>query len=384
MKTFTYVEDYLEIINGDRDPVTGKPYGLFDNTPPIISLARYDVQILSSMSSSTLDGKSLSDKQADLAVKIVLKYRKQLEKLDIDVRPVELPKFRLGIRQIDRRRILYIENDKIVLKFPYDTKLINDIRDLAKLSQGRWMFNSNVRAWKLAITETNVVAAHGFATNNQFEIDSNFIPYLEAVIDCENQSYEIQLVDNSNKLEITNAPQSLVEAINNWCGFDSTNLDLLVDSSPIYGYTVAETILDKVIDKYNPRICNLMITKESKFTPNSDHNVYKDVIKYADITGRYPIYVYEPDLSGRLLNNFVDKFFKEEEVYRVTDLKQDLPVHKKVIYFHKYKADWQQPVTLLISGHGMMYGGEKSLLLQKAEKIVYFTTEVYNSFNVKR
>lgn len=383
MKTFTYVEDYLEVINGDRDPVTGKIYGLFDNTPPIISLARYDVQILSSMSTSTLEGKSLTDKQADLAVKIVLKYRKQLEKLGIDVRPVELPKFRLGIRQIDRRRLLYIENDRIVLKFPYDTKLINDIRDLAKLSHGQWMFNNDERAWKLAITETNVVAAHGFATNNQFEIDSNFISYLAAVTDCENQSYEIQLVYNGDRLEITNAPQTLVAAINNWCGFDSANLDLLVDNSPIYGYTVAEPVLDKVINKYNPRICNLMRTKESKFTPNSDNAVYQDVIKYADITGRYPIYVYEPDLSGRLLNNFVDKFFNEEEVYKVKDLKQDPPVHKKVIYFHKYKAEWQQPVTLLISGHGMMYGGEKSLLVQKAEKIVYFTTDVYNNLKVK-
>ena len=138
MKTFLYVEDYLEVINGDRDPASGKLYGLFNNTPPIVSLARYDVQILSSMSATTSDGKSLTDKQAELAVKIVLKYRKQLEKLEIDVTPVETPKFRLGIRQIDRRRLLYIDNNKLVLKFPYDTKLISDIRDLAKISQGQW------------------------------------------------------------------------------------------------------------------------------------------------------------------------------------------------------------------------------------------------------
>jgi hypothetical protein len=137
MKTFTYVEEYLEVMNGDRSPVTGRPYGLFDNTPPIVSLARYDVNILASMSAATLDGRSLTDRQADLAIKLISKYRKQLEKNCIDISPIEQPKFKLGIRQIDRRRILTIENDIIILKFPYETQLINDLRELAKESQGR-------------------------------------------------------------------------------------------------------------------------------------------------------------------------------------------------------------------------------------------------------
>jgi hypothetical protein len=379
MKTFTYVEDYLEVINGDRNPVTGKPYGLFDDTPPIVNLARYDVQILSSMSAATLDGKSLTDKQADLAIKIVLKYRKQLEKLDIDVSPVETPKFRLGIRQIDRRRLVYIENDKIVLKFPYETKLINDIRDLAKISHGSWLFDSGTRAWKLGITETNVVAAHGFAENNNFEVAADFLNYLKVVLDCEQQPYEIKLVEKDNELSITNAPPSLVEAISNWCGFDSSNLDLLVDVAPVYGYKVDSIIENKIINKYSPRIYNIMVSKETKFVPNAPYEVVNDIVRYAKITGRYPIYVYEPDMSDRLLNNFVKQHFEESEIHQVRDLKKESnTIHKKVIYFNKYKANWEQPIPLLISGQGMMHGGEKSLLLQKAEKIVYFATDVYN------
>lgn len=385
MKTFAYVEDYLEVINGDRDPATGKSYGLFDNTPPIVSLARYDVQILSSMSGATLVGKSLTDKQAELAVKIVLKYRKQLEKLGIDVGPVETPKFRLGIRQIDRRRLLLVENDHIVLRFPYDVKLINDIRDLAKISQGSWQFQPDTRAWKLALTETNVVAAHGFATNNNFEIDDNFSSYFASVIECEKQPYEIKLIENSNTLSIANAPNSLTEAIKNFCGFDYSNLDLLVDNAPIYGYSVDSTIENSIVGKYSPRIFNLMVNKEIKFNPDNNHDVYQDLVNYARVTGRYPIYVYEPDMSDRLYNNFVCKFFEQDEIHKVRDLKPEVPtVHKKIIYFNKYKSEWDQPITLLISSQGMMHGGEKSILLQRTEKIVYFATEVYNSFNMKR
>ncbi len=385
MKTFLYVEDYLEVINGDRDPASGKLYGLFNNTPPIVSLARYDVQILSSMSAATSDGKSLTDKQAELAVKIVLKYRKQLEKLEIDVTPVETPKFRLGIRQIDRRRLLYIDNNKLVLKFPYDTKLISDIRDLAKISQGQWTFNSANRHWELAITETNVVAAHGFASNNQFEISGDFHKYLDLVLECEKVPYQIQLSENEHNLHITNAPPSLVEAINNYCGFHKSNIDLLVDNAPIYGYTVSKAIEDQIINKYSPRIYNLMTSLEQKFNPSVPYEVAKDIVEYAQISGRYPIYVYEPNMSESLLNNFVYQYFDESEVHRVKDLKKEIStVHKKIIYFNKYMAQWEQPIQLLISGQGMMHGGEKSVLLQRAEKIVYFATEVYNSLNTKR
>lgn len=385
MKTFTYVEDYLEVINGDRDPTTGKIYGLFDSTPPIVSLARYDVSVLSSMSSATQTGRALTDRQADLAVKLILKYRKQLEKLCIGLDPIEHPKFRLGVRQIDRRKLVYIENDHIVLQFPYDTKLIDDIRDLAKISQGAWRFDSSKKTWCLAITETNVIAANGFAENHQFEIDSEFKTYVQEVVRCEQTPYTIKLIETDTGLTIQNAPNSLTEAVNNYCGFDSNNIDSLVDNSDIYGYTVSEDIVEKIVSKYNARICNLMVSQESKFKPDSDNTIYKDLVDYVEITGRYPIYVYEPDLTGRLYKNFVEQYFDPADVHHAKQLKLEPDaVHKKVIYFNKYTAQWDQPIRLLVSGQGMMHGGEKTLLLQQAEKIVYFATEVYNTIKSKK
>ena len=205
MKRFSSVEDYIEVMNGDLDPDTGRIYNLFNSTPPIVSLARYDVQILSSMSQATQSGRALTDRQAELAVKLVLKYRKQLEKLDIDVAPVETPTYRLGIRQIDRRRMLLIDNDRIVLKFPYDTTVINDLRDLSKISQGRWRFDSAGRSWILALTETNVVAANGFAQNHQFEIAPEFKQFIESIEACEQQPYQIELV----KQDESYTPQKL-------------------------------------------------------------------------------------------------------------------------------------------------------------------------------
>ena len=308
-----------------------------------------------------------------------------MEKLGIDITPIENPQYRLGIRTIDRRRLLYIDGNNIVLRFPYETKLIDDLRDLAKLSQGRWQFDSDNKAWHLSPTETNVVVANGFALNHQFEISDEFKTLVQAVVDCEKIPYEIKLIKTEVGFAIQNAPNTLLEAINNYCGFDYTNGDLLVDNSAIYNYTVDALILEHISNTYSPRICNLMTSQESKFKPDSDSSVYQDVIRYAEITGRFPIYVYEPDMSNRLYKNFIEQYFHPDDIHQVRDLKKEIPtVYKKVIYFNKYTAHWDQPIPLLISGQGMMHGGEKTLLLQQAKKVVYFATEVYNNKNTKR
>ena len=107
-----------------------------------------------------------------------------------------------------------------------------------------------------------------------------------------------------------------------------------------------------------------MTAQETKFAPTNDESVFQDLIKYANIVNRYPIYVYEPDMSERLYKDFCSRYFIEEDIYRTQTLKNSNSLSKaRVIYFNKYTASWDQPVPLLISGQGMMHGGEKTLLL---------------------
>jgi len=383
MKQFPYVEDYIEVINGDRDPVTGKLFGLFDSTPAIISLARYDVSIVGSMSQAVQSGKSLTDKQADLAVKIILKYRKQLATRNVDVSPVENPKFRLGIREIDRRRLAYVDGTDIVLQFPYDTKLIDSIREIGKLSQGRWGFDGNSKSWKLGITEMNVVAAHGFASNNQFEISTEFTQLLKLVEECEATKYSIELISTKTGYTITNAHPGLLEYINNNCGgFDKSNLVTLVDNSDILGYIVSREIIEQMTSTTSARVANLMTRQQSRFTANyTDETILTDIIEYAHATNRWPIYVYEPDLSDRLYDKFVARYFEQEEIHKIRDTKTQPRIDARIVFFHKYSPKWDNRIPLLISSAGIMHGGDKTMLLQRAEKVVYFAAEVYNNNN---
>lgn len=386
LKTFQYVEDYIEAINGDLNPLTGKAYGLFDSTTPIISLARYDVNIISNMSNTSGSGNALTDKQGELAIKLILKYRRQLAAVGIDVSPIDSPSptFRRPLRTVDRTKALYINDDKIVMQFPYDTKLIDGIRDLSKISQGQWMFDRASRKWNLAITETNVIASGGFAKINGFDISSEFSNIEKLIIDCESIPYSIELQKSDDGFTITNADKNLLQYVDkNIGGLGQDNLYNLVDNSDILGYTISLSVAEDIINNKTSRLFKLLVQRQVKFPPDvlddkSNTEYYSDIIEYATLTNRWPIYVYEPDLTDRLYQGLVVTNFKEEEILKVKHQKDQIDItNKKVIYFNKYNYKWLEPIPLLVSSAGMMHGGEKTILLQRAEKIIYFAADVY-------
>ena len=119
MLIYPYVEDYLEYLGGYEVGLTAL---ITPQSVNRISLARYDIAIVNSMASTTVFGTALTDKQAELAVKLVLKYRRQFAKMGIDVTPVENPVFRLAPRKMDRTKAVWVDGDHIVV--PYDNDLI--------------------------------------------------------------------------------------------------------------------------------------------------------------------------------------------------------------------------------------------------------------------
>ena len=149
MLTYPYVEDYLEYLGGYEVGITAL---ITPHSVNRISLARYDIAIVNSMASTTVFGTALTDKQAELAVKLVLKYRRQFAKLGIDVSPAENPVFRLAPRKMDRTRAVWLDKDHILAKFPYDNDLIKELQNFREASQGKVWYDRDKKLWNLAIT----------------------------------------------------------------------------------------------------------------------------------------------------------------------------------------------------------------------------------------
>ena len=239
MLTYPHVEDYLEYLGGYEVGLTAL---ITPHSVNRISLARYDIAIVNSMASTTVFGTALTDKQAELAVKLILKYRRQFAKLGIDVAPAENPVFRLAPRKMDRTRAVWLEGDHIVVKFPYDNDMIKELQNFREASQGRAWYDRDKKLWKLAITEYNVNWIVPWASNNGFNIDHQIQELFAQILECEQQPFKINLVQQADGYAVTNAPESLVNYITERGGFGRDNLVRLVDLAGLCGYTIDDSI----------------------------------------------------------------------------------------------------------------------------------------------
>ena len=380
MITFTTVEDYLEVIAGYRDPATNKlaNHHIFLDFIPIVNLARYDVKILESMAYAVAGNQALTERQGDLAVKIVLKYQRQLAQKGVNVGPVETPQWRLPLRKMDYSKRLYISNDQLIIKFPYNNELIEGIRAFTKDSQGNTKWNKNSRVWQVALTEYNLSWLYTWAQANQFEIDAHVIGLMNKIQAVENTDYKIELTMQDGMLLITNAETNLIEYINEHVGgFGIENLIRLVDMSSVLGYTVDSDILQALNTEHGETFCNFLCEKDSKLNPKIlEMPDFASVLGYADQLQRWPVVLYEPDASNRLLRQLEQTRPKDTFIH--LPAKSTVNIPEGIKYIHIVKPIVLERIPLLVSSAGMMFGGDKSLMLQQAEKVVYCVTDIYN------
>lgn len=379
MKTFLHVEDYIEVITGYVDVVTGKRTSSFYfGINPIISLARYDVSVLESMSDTILRGGALTERQGELAVKIILKYKRQLAAKSIDVTPVEQPKWKVPLRKMDYSRRLSIENDKLMLKFPYSTQFIEDIRTFSKDSQGSSKWNKDTKIWEIGLTEYNLSWMYTWASSNGFEIGSEVSALMKQITEMEQTPYAIELCFVDDQLTIKNAPNTLLEYITQHVGeLVPENLLRIVDMAPVLGFTVGSDISNAIIKEFGPRFFNLINHRELKVTPNKGNpqDDFATVIDYAEQTGRWPVVFYEPDLSNRILGKLAQLNI---DVY-VNDKSKSPNIDSDTKYIHSsVPIKSLDRIPLVVSSVGMVFGGDKQLMLQRAEKVVYCAADVYN------
>lgn len=388
MKTYPTVEDYLEVLAGYRDVVTGQPTNnWFLGFTPIISLARYDVDVLTSMADATIANKALTQKQGDLLCKILLKYQRQLATKSIDVAPIENPVWRVKLRIMDYSRGVYINDDTLCVKFPYVTKLVEELRSFRSSSQGGCKFDNDKKVWRIALTEYNLNWITTWAESNQFEIAPEVKNLNQLLLDAESNPFAIELKCNDTGFEITNAPASLMQYINtNLGGLDHSNILRLVDASGVLGYTVEPAIIEALMVEYGIRFMQLSRHREVKLNPGSAvaKDDFASVLDYAIKVGRTPVVIYEPDMSHKLLNRLSELY--PSDSIASADSKghiKNVTEETKFIYSTRPIRDVEH-IPMLISSAGMIFGGDKQLMMQRAEKVVYCAAEVYNKSNQGR
>lgn len=367
MKKFQYIEDYIEFISGNVD-VNGKRSWNFHHKSPI-SLANYDVGFVTSASDAIQQGTALTDRQAQLAEKIIATYARQLKKVGIDQPDQKL--YKLGQRVVDRSVSLTRRGDLLLLRFPFNDRMINEVKSFANEAQGRAFWSKDDRSWCAALTEFNVSWMVAFATANHISVAPEVKELFDAILDCEQTPFAIELkFSDDKKLYIDNAPESLREYIDANIGWD--NAIALIDCAGPLGYTISKEISDIIKTQESEEFLKLCSGRSIDFASTADKYTVGQVVQWAIAVNRLPIVVYNPNFLTPDTSLY-EEYFDPSEICLV-NLKssaQPIDYSAKVIYTNRVLTDWEGRLPLLVSYANLMHSVGKKELMNKAEKIVY-------------
>jgi hypothetical protein len=384
--SFKYIEDYLEILGGQRDCLGNPVTGLFFPRVSEVRLARYDVSVVDNLSQQTTQGQPLTDRQGQLVHKIISKYRKQFLNLGVEVGDhLTNPKFRKPLKIVERIQKISIVNNRIVISFPYNKNLIDQLAEHRNISHGLVKFDRDEKVWQMDLTEYNVSWSRAFAEQHGFDCDSEFLKYWQLLEQCEKTPFAIELKQCESNLIIDNAEPSLVDYINNNLGgFSKQNTLTLVDNFNLLGFTIEKDLKDSIADTYGISICDLITSKHIHAARTSENYDGEDLIdclvRYAELVNRWPIYVYDPMADSGLRANINNKFDQDQilDLVNKKSSKIDLE-NKKCVYLNKLKRSWPKAIPLMLSTNAMIHGLERQHMMLMSEKIVYFTQTVYDN-----
>lgn len=279
-----YIEDYLELLAGSA------PCGHCDNYW-FISLANYDYSPARSMSTTIQMGRGLSDKQRDLALRIILKYKKQFAKHGYDISHLETdPKWRSPLRQVDRRKSVYIENDQICVKFPFNPSMVDFFRRYSRrrelnIEAGYVEWSSEKKVWVLECTEQNIDVVYNTTINEDFDYSIEFKTLAKQISTVQKNAESYQLVCDirHERVIIRNASEHLQEAF-----LASATGDIVYDIGLAKRLGVCEYSLKalRYLYKQDPLLVKLVA---NRFLYFEKENSIQHITKHLKALGLHPV-----------------------------------------------------------------------------------------------
>lgn len=355
-----YLEDYLEFIAGYRDAAGNKTlWSSFQ-----VSLANYDRTVVDSLANQTLTGRGLTDRQHQLAVKIINKYRRQCGKLGVTI--PELLILRIPLRQIDRSQCIELDSDhnQFLVKFRYDDKLVSELREFGSYSCGEVVFDREVMAWRVGLSQPNLMWMWSWAQDRNFELRFDPVALSQELsqYQCE---YEID-VSPGGQLSVHPEISNI-----NTAELSSSFLQKLYHSSR-WQIPYGENVRRQFADRYREHWYEWTIERQLHIRP-SQHGVgaLAQWIKELDISA----VVWQdsdPEFVSRLY-----EVFGQEQVHQLPDKyrKNSVPDRKITVYYtNKLNTSTVRhlpDISLLITDNSIIYG-VKNLFQNRINKLIYY------------
>lgn len=288
-----YVEDWILWLSCRVDRLGNTIDFPFYATPPV-RVANYDVKFLDNVGDSISQKIGLTKSQAELAVTIITKHKKQIKKLlnrDVDYL-LDNPEYKLSIRTVNQSyEVLFGKNNHYFVKFPYDPKMVDVMHRLSGSGGGDYQWNNSEKIWYIARTEKNLRQLYKFLIQFQkcpWQIDARVQEHLDVVHSVLKNQFDylphVDLIDD--KFIVKNSNKFIDAAIKD---FDLTqpipNICLRLEK---FGLSMGNNLTNYVQKNYSS-IANALLASQAdilekgkRFESPIDYKNLKDLMESVD------------------------------------------------------------------------------------------------------
>lgn len=381
MHQLTYIEEYLYFLYGysydTRSGSWSRPWST--RSPNAVSLASYDVDVLDGMTDRADRGVALTDRQAALAIKLIEKYRRQLEKHNVG-QPSRPHQFKNGIRTVDRSKSVTIDPDddtKMVIRFPFEPRIVASLKTLGNQGFGTVAWNPDKKVWEAAITDYTVNAVVAIAQTNNFDIDLTVLGYYETIVEVGNQPTRIVLRKEPDGTPyVENAPKAMQDWLERYVGFDS--LLRLADQAGTLGFDIDPEITAEIRATHGEDLLEALAAQTHRIECPQDEALAK-AVAYLKTVDRFPAIVYAPGLGSALeaCRGVVgeDRVAVVPPDAKVLDMAVaktlDRSTRPLLYYCNRGVPEIKGTAPAVVSFMNLSYGKTRTQLAGMAEKVIY-------------
>ncbi len=267
-----------------------------------VRVSDYDKKIADSLGWQCVDNKAFTQKQSEIAIRLLKKYKKQflaLGKTEIEG-ILETPVFRNSIRVIDLSTSVIFDKKelKFKIKFPFNQELVTKLRQFGSKSHlAKPYWDADNKSWNLDSNEISLDFIASELVPLKFEISEEIVKFLEESQKIKEnfEDYMPMLVKGHDSYYFKNvktnfSSQNLLDALTESVQLGvpvyddqiSEEIDIICDKNPMYKVFKNQEKQNFVLDKKSvSRTQVLSFMKEMK-TVNAiflDENVRAETLK---------------------------------------------------------------------------------------------------------
>lgn len=242
-----FIEDYILGIAG---------YGNWIFSPATVqSLPVQDATFFDSVAQAVFNGSALTEKQGTLALKLI---KNNISRLDLKFFPdivndLANPQWKQPFRVIPVHKTITISKHAkhgtaIHLEFPYDEKVIEELRAWNRVDRNRGAWDSSIRKWIMTLREDNILMIGDQFLHNGFTADAEFLRLYEEINQvCSDMDQHLpMLVSTDNAIKLINHSDKIPQ-------LETDNIIEALFTAREYGITTWDDTIEEVInhDEFN-------------------------------------------------------------------------------------------------------------------------------------